>query len=217
MSIKIIVADDHGIVREGLRSLLEKESDMTVVAEAENGRKTVELCHLHKPDVVVMDVAMPDLNGIDATRQVMSEVPRTKVLALSAHSDKRFVAEMFNAGAKGYVLKDCVFEELVRAVRTVCMNKTYLGPNIADTVVEGFKDHYSSQDASLFTTLTPRQREVLQSLAEGKTTKEIAYLLKLSVKTIETYRTQLMEKLGTHSVAELTKLAVKEGLTSLDL
>ena len=216
MSVRILLADDHRIMRQGLRALLEKEADVEVSGEAEEGRTAVQLARKLKPDVVVMDVGMPDLNGIEATRQINAEAPAAKVLALSMHADKRFVERMLTAGASGYVLKDDAFEELVGAIRTVAANKIYLSPGIAGAVVEDFVRYSRTAESTGRIILTPRQREVLQLLAEGKTTKQIASLLYVSRKTVETHRRQIMEKLDIHSIAELTKYAVREGLTSID-
>jgi DNA-binding NarL/FixJ family response regulator len=216
MSVKIILADDHRIMREGLRALLEKQSGMEVIAEAEDGRTTVDLAHELKPDVVVIDISMPDLNGIDATRQIIRASPHIKVIALSMHSDRKFVREMLAAGASGYLLKDSAFEELGAALAAVLNNQTYLSPKIADTVVRDYLGKIDTTEAKTSPTLTHREREVLQLLAEGRTTKDIASKLCVSIKTIETHRKQIMEKVGLKSVAELTKYAIREGLTSLE-
>ena len=215
MNIKILLADDHKIMREGLRALIEKHSDMSVIGEADDGRTTVRLAHELLPDIVIMDISMPDMNGIEAARQIISQDSRIKVIALSVHSNKHFVSEMLNAGASGYLLKDCAFHELVNAVRAVFSNRSYLSPEITDIMIKDYKDMLSKETLSVFSLLTQREREVLQLIAEGKTTKEIAHLLNVSVKTVETYRQQIMNKLDTHSIAELTKYAIKEGLTSL--
>ena len=216
MSVKVILADDHRIMREGLRSLLEREDGIEVVGEAGDGRTTVELARRLQPDVVVMDISMPDLNGVEATRQISSEYPGIRVLALSMHSDKRFVAGVLGAGASGYLLKDCALDELVRAIRVVVAGQIYLSPGIAGTVVQGYMSRLQKMEAPAFASLTPREREVLQLIAEGKTMKEIAGMLTVSVKTAETHRQQIMKKLDIRSVAELTKYAVREGLTSLE-
>ncbi|MFZ3138767.1 MAG: response regulator transcription factor [Thermodesulfovibrionales bacterium] len=215
MNIKILLADDHKIMREGLRALIEKHSDMSVIGEADDGRTTVRLAHELLPDIVIMDISMPDMNGIEAARQIISQDSRIKVIALSVHSNKHFVSEMLNAGASGYLLKDCAFHELVNAVRAVFSNRSYLSPEITDIMIKDYKNMLSKETLSVFSLLTQREREVLQLIAEGKTTKEIAHLLNVSVKTVETYRQQIMNKLDTHSIAELTKYAIKEGLTSL--
>jgi two-component system response regulator NreC len=216
MIIKIILADDHKIVRQGLRTLLATEPDMEVVGEADNGRTTLRLAQEKKPHVVIMDITMPDLNGIEATRQILAESPEVKVIALSMHSDSLFVLNMLKAGASGYLLKDCALEELVKAIRTVVAQKTYLSPGVSDIVLKDFVSGWSTPGSSAFSILTAREREVLQLMAEGKTTNQIAYRLCLSVKTVEAHRKQTMNKLGIHSVAELTKYAIRQGLTSLE-
>ena len=215
MAIKVLIADDHQIVRQGLRTLLEREPDLEVVAEAENGRSTVRLARESHPEVIIMDVAMPDLNGIEATRQIISEMPKVKVIALSMYADRRFVANMLKAGASGYLLKDCASEELVRAIRVVLAHKTFLSPGVADIVVKDYVQAPLGPEASVFSLLSNREREVLQLMAEGKSTNQIAECLHVSVKTVETHRQQIMQKLKMHSVAELTKYAIREGLTTL--
>ncbi|MGP8049701.1 MAG: response regulator [Desulfobaccales bacterium] len=215
MTIRVLIADDHQIVRQGLRNLLEKEHDLEVVAEAENGRNTVRLARESNPEVIIMDVAMPDLNGIEATRQIISEMPKVKVIALSMYADRRFVANMLKAGASGYLLKDCASEELVRAIRVVLAQKTFLSPGVTDIVVKDYVQGSGGLDASVFSILSNREREVLQLMSEGRSTNQIAECLHLSVKTVETHRQQLMQKLKMRSVAELTKYAIREGLTTL--
>ena len=216
MNARILLVDDHKITRQGLRSLLEKENDMQVVAEAEEGRTAVRLVRELMPDLVIMDVSMPDMNGMEATRQIVAEFPAAKVIALSMHSDTLFATEMLKSGASGYLLKDCAFEELARAIRTVMDGKTYLSPSISSVVVEDYLHRLSKTDFSNADVLTNREREVLQPLAEGKSTKQIALKLHISVKTVETHRRQIMEKLDIHSVAELTKYAIRKGFTSLE-
>ena len=215
MTIKVFIADDHQIVRQGLRTLLEREPDLEVVAEAENGRSTVRLARESHPEVIIMDVAMPDMNGIEATRQIISEMPKVKVIALSMYADRRFVANMLKAGASGYLLKDCASEELVRAIRVVMAHKTFLSPGVADIVVKDYVQAPLGREASVFSILSNREREVLQLMAEGRSTNQIAECLHVSVKTVETHRQQMMQKLKMHSVAELTKYAIREGLTTL--
>ncbi len=217
MSIKILLADDHRIVREGLRALLETEADMEVIAEVEDGLALLGLVQEMLPDLIIMDVAMPDLNGIEATHQIIGRVPSIKVLALSMYSDRRFIIGMLSAGASGYLLKDCAFEELVQAIRVVAANRTYLSPGIADIVVKEYLHHLEKTSFSAFSVLTVKEREVLQPLAEGRTVREIARHQCLSVKTIETHRQHIMDKLNIHSIAKLTKYAVSEGLTSLEI
>lgn len=217
MGIRILIADDHKIMRDGLRSLLESQPGMEVVGEAEDGRTTVQLAGKLAVDLIIMDIGMPDLNGIDATRQILSNAANIKVIALSMHSDRRFVAQMFKAGASAYLLKDCAFEELVHAVRVVSSGQVYLSPEIAGSVIEDYVRHISIEDSSSsFTILTVREREVLQLLSEGRSTKQVASSLNMSVKTVETHRQQIMNKLNANSIADLIKYAIREGLTSLE-
>jgi DNA-binding NarL/FixJ family response regulator len=216
MSVRLILADDHKIMREGLRALLARQKEIEVIAEAESGRGVVELCAQLHPDVVVIDISMPDLNGIDATRQIVRDDPQVKVIALSMHSDKKYVKEMLSAGACGYLLKDSAFEELGAAIATVLKNKTYLSPQITDTVVKDYVSENAPSGSVASTALSTREREVLQLIAEGKATREIAAALYVSVKTVETHRKQIMDKLGLNSIAELTKYAIREGLTSIE-
>ena len=216
MAVRILIADDHKIVREGLRALIEKHEKMEVVAEAETGLDAVRLTRKLEPDVVIMDLGMPQMNGIEATREITASNRRIKVIALSMHSDKRFVLQMLKAGASGYLLKDSAFEELITAVKTVTSNQSYLSPKITDVVLKEYLQTVSRGDASVFSVLTHREREVLQMLAEGRSTKEIAASLNVSVKTVETHRQQIMDRLKIRSVAELTKYAIREGLTSLE-
>ena len=213
MSIKVLLADDHQIIREGLRSLVNREPDMEVVAEADNGRMAVQLNEKRTPDVVIMDINMPDLNGMEATRQIVSTTPDVKIVALSMLSDQRFITGMIKAGASGYLLKDCAFKELSQAIRTVAEGKIYLSPAISGAIREFVSE--LPEAASVTVELTAREREVIQLIAEGKSTKEIADILHVSVKTIETHRQNVMKKLRISSVAELTKYAIREGLTSI--
>ena len=216
MAIRIVIADDHQIVRQGLKLLLEKESDMEVVGEAEDGHSAVTLARDLTPDVVVMDVRMPEMNGIEASHQILSELPEVKVIALSMYSDLRFVTDMLKAGAQGYLLKDCAFEELTQAIRLVMAQKTYLSPGIAEILVKDYVTLRSSASQSVSSRLTPREREVLQMIAQGKRTSQIAELLHINVKTVDTHRQQIMHKLRTKSIAELTKYAIREGLSTLE-
>ena len=215
MGIRIVLADDHRITREGLLSMLKNEDGMDVVGEAENGREAVSLAQELLPDLVIMDVTMPDLNGIEATRMITSGAGEIDVIAISMYSDKQFVQGMIQAGASGYLLKDCAFEELLNAIRVVVSGNTYLSPAIAGIVVKDYLDKLSTDGSSASSILTTREREVLQLIAEGMSTKKIASHLGISIKTIETHRRQIMGKLGIFSIAELTKYAIREGLTSL--
>jgi two-component system response regulator NreC len=214
MSIKVLIADDHQIVRDGLRSMLEKEPWIKVVGEAEEGRTTLRLARELAPDVIIMDVSMPDLNGIEATRQIVAEFPTIKVIALSMHNDRRFVLNMIKAGAKGYLLKDSAFKELTKAIKVVVSNQTYLSGEIADILVQDYLSFATPDEFSAFHLLSPREREVLQLLAEGRSSNQIAESLHISVKTVETHRAQLMAKLKIKTIAELTKYAIREGLTA---
>jgi len=210
----ILIADDHRLLREGLRALLERD-DFHVVAEADNGRSAVRLAKQLQPDIVITDIAMPDLNGVEATRQICAESPRSKVLALSMHTESRFVLGILEAGASGYLLKDAAFEELSAAIKAVLKGQTYLSPAIAGVVVRQSLGRLGSKVKLQRAELSKREQEVLQLIAEGKSTKEIAATLYVSVKTVETHRKQIMDKLDIHSVAELTKYAVREGVTFL--
>ena len=215
MSIRILLADDHRLFREGLRSLLKEEPDMEVVAEADNGRTAVQQAGELKPDAVAMDINMPDLNGMAATQQIVSRVPGTKVIVLSMHSDSRFIEGMIKAGASGYLLKDCANEEFIRAIRAVAAGQTYLSPAVAGKVTQDYVRLAEGKSISAPETLTAREREVLQLVAEGLASKQIAAELGISTKTVDSHRHQIMERLKVHSVAELTKFAIREGLTSL--
>ncbi|MBN2455137.1 MAG: response regulator transcription factor [Sedimentisphaerales bacterium] len=214
MSCRIILADDHTIVRHGLSKLLEQEKDMEVVAETKDGLSTVELVRKLSPDLVIMDIGMPDLNGIDATRQILRESSKVKILALSMHSSKNFVIQMLKAGALGYLLKECALEELTIAVKAVMANKTYLSPSITDVVIENYVRHSSDEDDTAFSVLSQREREVLQLIAEGNTTKQVARRLHISPKTVEGHRLRIMDKLNIDNIAQLTKYAIQEGLTA---
>lgn len=216
MTVRVLLVDDHKIMREGLRALLEREPGIEIVGDAADGRTAFDLVNSLSPDVVVMDVGMPELNGIEATRQIRASKENVKVVALSAHGDKRYVMHMLDAGASGYVLKITAHEELVRAVFAVSAGKTYLCPEIAGFVVERTQKVRERGELSAFSTLGAREREVLQLVAEGKTSGEAAKAMHISVKTVEAHRRNIVEKLGLRGTAELTKYAVREGLTSLE-
>ena len=214
--IRILLADDHEIFRNGLRRLINQESDMEVAAEAENGRQAVEILWEASPDVVIMDVTMPDMNGIDAARKIIARCPNVKVIALSMYDDNRYVAGMFCAGASGYLMKDCTFEEVADAVRAVARNQTYLSPRIASIIVSNYLGTVSGSVAATAPSLTQREREVLQLLTEGISTKAITSRLHLSKKTIESHRRSIRKKLKLRSMAELTKYAIRSGLIRVD-
>ena len=216
MAIRVLLADDHQMMREGLKALLEKTNRMTVVGEAEDGKSTVSLAARLAPNVVVMDVAMPGLNGIEAARKIRKANPSARIIALSGHADRRLVREMLMAGASGYVLKNRACEELIHAIEEVMQGRTYLSPEVTQGVVDTYvRNTPKPGENPAFATLTDREREVLQLLAEGRSTKEMAGELAVSVKTVETHRQNIMRKLQLFSVAELTKYAIREGVTTV--
>jgi len=206
--ISVLLVDDHALVRQGFRMILEAQSDMEIVGQASNGREAVELGEKLHPDVVVMDVAMPELNGIEATRRLAASTPRTRVLALSMHKDSMYVREILRAGARGYLLKDSGDADLIAAVRAVAKGEGYISPSVSDAVLSDYRRHVTDP----LDLLTSREREVLQHIAEGKTNKEIANTLTLSVYTVEAHRGRIMEKLNLHSTGELVRFALRNGL-----
>lgn len=210
--VRVILADDHQIILDGLKMLIDDMDGIEVVGEAANGREAVRLVREHEPDIVIMDVAMPELNGIEATRQISSEWPDVRIIVLSMHSEKRFVSLMFKAGAKAYLSKENAFQELSSAIRAVMAGTSYLSPNIATALVEDYVEVVKTATQRLeASTLSPRELEVLQLLAEGRSTREAATILYVSVKTVEAHRRNIMEKLGLKGVAELTRYAIREG------
>ena len=217
MSIRVLIADDHGIVREGLHSLIGKQPDMEIVGEADDGRKALELARELEPDIVVMDISMPNLNGVDATRQIVRDYPKIKVIALSMHSSSMFVADMIKAGASGYMLKDCLFNELANAIRIVNEGGAYLSPGVVSLVVGGYMNRLSGAGGLPLESLSDREREVLQLIGEGKNTKQIAQELHVGTKAIEANRRKIMEKLHSQSVADLVRWAILGGLTTLEM
>jgi DNA-binding NarL/FixJ family response regulator len=212
--MRVLLVDDHQMVREGLRAILERSEGCTVVGEAASGREAVELARSLKPDVVVMDVAMSDMNGIEATRQILAGMPAARIVALSSHSDRRYVKAILGAGACGYVLKANAYDELRRAVEAAARGNKYLCADVTEHVIEGALGH--GVPASAYEILGSREVEVLQLLAEGLTSSEIAARLRIATSTVETHRRNLMRKLNLHSIAELTKYAVREGVSSLE-
>jgi two-component system, NarL family, response regulator NreC len=204
----ILLVDDHAVVRQGFRMILSAESDFEVVGEAANGREAVGLAESLRPDVVLMDVSMPELNGIEATRRIVTDAPRTRVLALSMHRDTVYVREILRAGASGYLLKEAGDHDLLTAIRAVAQGQGYLSPAVSDAVLSDYRKHVTDP----IDLLTSREREVLQLIAEGKTNKEIATALDLSTYTVESHRGRIMEKLNLHSAGELVRFAFRNGL-----
>jgi len=215
MTMKILIVDDHAIVRQGLRALIDKEEDMEVTAEAATGAEAIRLARECRPDVIVMDISMPDVNGIDATKSITAESPLVRVLALSMESDRRFVVEVLKAGANGYVLKDAAFAELATAIRAVAAGETYLPPRVTSLLIKEYLQRIPDEVPATYENLSLREREILQLIADGSNAKEIAFAFGVSVKTVENQRHSIMKKLDLFSIAELTKYAVRQGLTSL--
>ena len=206
--IHILLADDHAVVRQGFKMILAAQPDMEIVGEAGNGREALDLAGQLQPDVIVMDVAMPELNGIEATRRIADLSPRSRVLALSMHKDSVYVREILRAGARGYLLKDSIASDLLAAVRAIARGEGYLSPGVSDAVLNDYRRHVTDP----IDLLTSREREVLQMIAEGKTNKDIATVLNLSVYTVDAHRGRIMEKLNVQSVTDLVRFAVRAGL-----
>ncbi len=210
--VRIVLADDHQIIIDGLKMLIEEMDGIEVVGEAVNGREAVRLVSDLAPDIVIMDVAMPELNGIEASRQIIADHPEVRIIVLSSHSEKRFVSHMFKAGAKAYLSKENAFTELSSAIKAVMKGTSYLSPNIATALVEDYVEVVRTATEKLeASNLSPRELEVLQLLAEGRTTREVADTLFVSIKTVEAHRRNIMEKLGLKGIAELTRYAIREG------
>jgi DNA-binding NarL/FixJ family response regulator len=216
VKMRILIADDHGVMREGMKVLIENQPDMEVVGEAEDGLMVTQLAKELSPDIIIMDISMPNLNGVEATRLILTENPDIRVIALSVHLDKHFVTQMLKAGASGYVLKSCLFDEVLRALRTVNRNEHYLSPKITDVVLDDYIHYMAIYNKSAEDHLTARERQIVQMLAEGKTTKLIASRLHISPKTSDANRRRIMNKLGISSLAELTKYAIRKGITSTE-
>jgi two-component system, NarL family, response regulator NreC len=213
---KVLLADDHRLLIDGLRSLLESRRNIKIVGVAKDGMEAIELAGQHTPDVIFLDISMPRLNGIDATRQILRVLPKTKVVMLSMHADKRYIQESIRAGACGYILKESAVSEVIAALDVIQRGELFFSQSVRDKVLHEYVDLIRGDNGSNDSPLSPREREVLQLLAEGQSTKDMAGTLNVSVKTIESHRKQIMDKLGLHSVAELTKYAIREGLTQLD-
>lgn len=215
MPVRIILTDDHAMMREGLKSLIQMEPDLAVVGEAGNGRETLALVKKLRAQIVIMDISMPDLNGIEATRKIRRAHSACRVIALSGHAEPPYIQEMFKAGASAYVLKSHAFEDLVRAIQAVRAGKKYLGSALSQELAQGCLTRPTAPATDPFAVLTPREREVLQLVAEGHNSKAMAGILRRSVKTVEGLRTRLKRKLNLHSVAELTKYAMRKNLTNI--
>lgn len=214
-TIRILLADDHTVVRDGLRALLEKQPDMTVVAEAADGRDSVRLAEEHSPDLVIMDIAMPNMNGIEATRRILAANPKTNVVMLSMHQDESYVLRSLKAGAKGYLLKDSLRSDVIEAIRTVAQGRSFLTRKVSKIMQEDYirlMERRGVEDS--YDLLTDREREILQLIAEGKPNKEVATFLNISLTTVETHRTHILQKLGLHSIPELILYAVRKGIIS---
>ncbi len=215
MPTKIILVDDHNIMRQGLRVILESQGNIQVIAEAGNGREAVQKVEELLPDMVIIDISMPEMNGMEATRQIQNISEEIKVIVLSVHSDKQFISGMLRAGASGYLLKDCVKDELIKAIDIVNRGQKYLSPQITGSVLDDYKRFLSEEESDVFTLLTKREREVLQLIAEGKTTKQIAGDLFISVKTVETHRQNIMNKLEIYNIPDLVKYAIQQGVIDI--
>ncbi|OQX15330.1 MAG: DNA-binding response regulator [Desulfobulbaceae bacterium A2] len=213
MELKIVIADDHTMVRDGFCSLIDGLAGFTIVGQAQNGRKAIDLARRLKPDIIIMDISMPEMNGIDATSLIMEEFPSCKIIVLSMHSDKRFIARAFQVGASGFLLKECAFHELKLALEAVRIGKIYLSPVIAGTVVHDYRRCLLTETKN--ENLTTKERSALQLIAEGYSTKEIADILFVSVKAIEGRRGRIMEKLRINTIAGLVKYSIREGLTEM--
>lgn len=216
MSIRVMLVDDHKIMREGLKSLLDRATDIEVVALAANGIEALQKAKEFRPDVVVMDLTMPEMGGIEATQRIMAANPEIKVLALSMIQDKSCVVESLKAGAKGYLIKDCAGEELLGAIHTLAGGESYLCSRITELIIRDYTQLVVGSSAQSTSNLSKREQEVLQLIADGKSTKEIAYMFGVSIKTVDVQRSNIMKKLNLYSIAELTKYAVREGLTSIE-
>ena len=214
-TFRILIADDHEVARTGIRALLESHAGWEICGEAKDGREAVELTHKLKPDVILLDIGMPNLNGLDAARQILATMPFARILILTMHDSDQAVREVLSAGARGFLLKSDAGRDLVAAVEALQQHRTFFTTKVAQMVLEGYLHPMDQSDQASKNALTPREREVIQLLAEGKTSKEVAVALNLSVKTAETHRTNLMRKLDLHSVADLTLYAVRNGIVQI--
>ena len=215
MTYSILLADDHAIFRDGLKALIEKQKDLKIVAQAANGKQAIQLANQLIPDLAIIDISMPDLNGFEATKAILKKIPKIKIIALSMHSHRHYIEEMFKAGASAYLLKDCAIDELTRAIRLVMKGQSYISPAVKTITHDDLFRNLQNTAAHTRKTLTTRQREILQLLAEGKSTKQIAVTCHISAKTVETHRAHIMKKLHINNLSDLTKYALREGITSL--
>ncbi|MGB7060854.1 MAG: response regulator transcription factor [Candidatus Zixiibacteriota bacterium] len=216
--IKLLVADDHKIFRQGIKKLLEEESDLQVVGEASDGREAVKKTTELKPDVILMDIAMANLNGLEATRQIKKHLPSAKVIMVTMHKNEEYVLQSFQAGASGFILKEGAVEELVSAIRSINSDKSFLSPSISKTLIDAYmRKMETGKTETPFDLLTDREREVLQLIAEGYTNREVAKSLFISVKTVEAHRAHIMQKLNIHDIAKLVKYAIQKGLVDLNV
>ena len=214
--IKILLADDHKLLTDGLRTILEKHRDVEVVGLAKDGQEAFDLAMQYRPDIILLDISMPGLNGLDAARKILRDLAATKIIMLSMHGDLRYIQESLRIGAKGYILKESAVEELIQAIRDVKKGELFFSKSVRNQVLAEYVKSVRQGDKSTKPVLSIREREILQLLAEGKSTKDAAGILNISIKTAESHRKQVMDKLGLHSIAELTKYAIREGLTQLD-
>jgi len=214
--IKILLADDHKLLIDGLAAILEKQEDFRLIGVAKNGLESVELAGKHKPDIILMDISMPRLNGLDASRKILRDLPDTKIIILSMHADRRYIRESIRIGSRGYLLKESAAREVVKAIKDVQNGEIFFSRSVREQVLHDYVEWIKEGDKASYSPLSVREREVLQLLAEGKSTKDVADILNVSVKTVESHRKQVMDKLDLHSIAELNKYAIREGLTQLD-
>jgi two-component system, NarL family, response regulator NreC len=214
--IKILLADDHQLLIDGLRTILEKHRDVEIVGLAKDGLEAFDLAMQSQPDIILLDISMPGLNGLDAARKILRDLPGTKIIMLSMHGDLRYIQEALRIGAKGYILKESAAEELIQAIRDIKNGELFFSKSVRNQVLAEYVKSVRQDNKNVKPVLSIREREILQLLAEGKSTKDAAGILNISVKTAESHRKQVMDKLGLHSIAELTKYAIREGLTQLD-
>jgi DNA-binding NarL/FixJ family response regulator len=213
--IRVLLADDHQLLIDGLRAILAKRPNLDIIGVAKDGFEAVDLAARHRPDILLLDISMPGLNGIDAARQILRDLPGAKIIMLSMHDDRRFIQQSLRVGARGYILKESAATEVIQAIEIVERGQLFFSSSVREQILSEYVDLIQDGNGASASPLSPREREVLQLLAEGKSTKEIAGILNVSVKTIESHRKQIMDKLGLHSIAELTKYAIREGLTQL--